>query len=250
MNKTVTTAVAVVVLSCVWAAVWAKSGVNPCHGDKNKYGVGVTCTGVRIPNALCDRCKLKPFLSDGQFADCTSIYDLNDELCRAQLRLYAEQNGKCDPQRLEQVKDFSVESNRLALDYFVYSVCEECCDCVPRGARSDEYDERLAGGTLGTSHRGNCPAHAHYDICRVFPNIKYTMKGEAADDTHEDWPKICWHISRWIFSRNGRNWLYKSYVKMDGRIARFLSNFWDDVGCWRRNIWSECTALESAQGRL
>ncbi|PXF44466.1 hypothetical protein BWQ96_05794 [Gracilariopsis chorda] len=245
--KVLTTAL--VLLSVVYLAT-AKSGVNPCHGDKDKYGVGVTCTGVRIPGEMCNQCKLKPHLPDGQFADCASIYDLDDPACRDQLRIYAQENKHCDPQRVAQVQDMGKYSNRLALDYFVYSVCEECCDCIPRGASANQYQQRLEQGTLGNAYRGNCPAHAHYDICRVFPNIKYTMKAGVEDDTHEDWPKICWHIGKWIFSRDGRNWLYKSNVNMDWRIARFLENFWDDVGCWRQTIWTECTGLEGDQGRL
>ncbi|CAN8062827.1 unnamed protein product [Agarophyton chilense] len=241
----------------VWAALVAALGVcalgrsdlNPCHGVKSTYGKGVTCEKVEFPVGMCSACKLKPFNPfTGSFYNCAAIFDLDNPDCQAKLKRYAAINAHCDPIRLRQVQDFSNPSNRRGLDYFVYSVCEECCDCVPIGARQNQYVWRAQNNQLLNSKRGNCPAHAFYDLCAVLPNIRFSKTPGGQD--HWDWPKICPLITKWQFSPASRNWLTKSYVNVDWRISRFLIWFFWDNHCGYWQTWRNCVALEHAQKRV
>ncbi|PXF42361.1 hypothetical protein BWQ96_07881 [Gracilariopsis chorda] len=239
----------VAALLAVWQLAHARSGINPCHDNKAKQGAGVTCQKVVFPEGLCRACKLKPFNpNNGQFYDCTSIYNLTDPQCQQELRLYARWQAHCDPVRLRQTADFSNPSNVRALDYFVYSVCEECCDCVPIGSKTAEYGWRAPTNNLLASKRGNCPAHAYFDICKVLPKIRFSKNINGQD--HWDWPMICPLLTKWLFSKNSQNWLKKSYVYMDWRINRFLVWFFWDNRCGNEVTWKNCVNLESAQKRV
>lgn len=102
---------------------------------------------------------------DGVFKECENIYRLSHPACQAQIKNYSVLYP-CDCIRAAKVSD-SGPRNRRMQDYFVYSVCEECCDCMPYGARAYQYVTREEKGvpSLTSFYRGNYPAHAHYYIC-------------------------------------------------------------------------------------
>lgn len=235
-------------LVLVLTVTLAAAGRNPCHDNKGSNGAGVTCEKIVLPPKLCGACKLKPPGPGGNFVNCKAIYDLDDPACRAQLENYARLNRNCDPVRVRQVENFSVPANKMGLDYFVYSVCEECCDCIPIGARSDQYSTRKEKNTLLSSRRGNCPAHAAYDICLIWPNVKF-VSGPFSKD--QFWrPKICPLLKSWLRSPQSNNWLERSVVPMDKRIFEFLTRFGRVARCRNRDTWMRCQMLEENQKRL
>jgi len=224
------------------------AGRNPCHPAKWKGKIGVTCQKAVLPPNLCAKCKLRPFQPNGAFTDCTAIYDIDDPECQAELITYANLNDHCDPVRPRQVMDFSNQENRHGLDYFVYSVCEECCDCVPIGATIAEYDTRAAAGTLLNVNRGNCPAHAFYDLKNVWPQLKYVTGAGLPDLTGA--PTIGPLLQAWINSPASNNWLQNNNAVIDPAIEAFLSLYMDAAVCSNRDVWESCAALETAQNRL
>ncbi len=116
------------------------------------------------------------------------------------MQKYVEANP-CDVKRVKAMADLAVNPNddkaRGVVDYFLYSVCEQCCDCVPMGANSVLYPQYLArhtaaNPTLYSATRGNCPAHAEYDICMVAPKVThFTSIGDPADPAFDAWPEAC-----------------------------------------------------------
>lgn len=224
----------------------AAQGVNPCHRNKEAQGRGVTCEKVRLPKNLCKACKLKPFVDGGKFANCRSIYDLDAPACRTQLKQYAQFNRHCDPVRARLVKN--IKKNKQPLDYFMYAVCEECCDCVPMGAGVNQYRYRRRRRKLLNANRGNCAAHAYFDLCKIWPNVRYVTLGGGKEQFWK--PKICPLLTQWFNSPDGANWLQRSYVPLDPRVATFLGQFLRVAKCRNRDLWQKCAALEHAQKRL
>lgn len=230
------------------SVAFAIASRNPCHESKGSNGAGVTCEKVRLPPKLCGACKLKPPGPGGNFVNCKAIYDLDDPACKLQLENYARMNRHCDPVRSRQVENFSNPANKMGLDYFVYSVCEECCDCIPIGAKVSQYDDRKKNNTLYSSRRGNCPAHAAYDICLIWPNVKFVSGAKSKDQFWR--PKICPLLRSWLNSPQSNNWLEKSFVPMDNRILEFLNRFGRVARCGNRDTWMRCHGLEEAQKRV
>lgn len=223
---------------------------NPCHPGRYNQGKDVSCEVVSIPPQLCTKCKLRPLGYAGNFRDCKKIYNLDDFGCRAELRRYASMN-KCDRRRNLQVRNFNSYTNRIALDYFVYAVCEECCDCIPRGTNRGDYDRRKRSGTLLKVDRANCPAHAHYDICRVFPNIRYVKSPFQKNPSNlSKFPKVCPIFKKWKFGPNGQNLYNKSQVYIPYQLRRFLSQFMSAAKCTDRSLWNQCLNLEKSQKRV
>lgn len=133
-----------------------------------------------MPSNLCNKCHLKQSNPNGTFKNCQMIYNLDAPDCRAELQVYVN-NNPCDFIRKEQVLRWN-QQDKIALDYFVYSICEECCDCIKKGSTASMYDalaatHTTANPTLYTTKRGNCPAHAYYDVRQLFW-VQY-MKGVA-----------------------------------------------------------------------
>lgn len=50
-------------------------------------------------------------------------------------------------------------------------MCEQCCDCIPCGSKSEDIDKD--GANLLYSKRHNCPLHWVADVCKLYPDIKY-----------------------------------------------------------------------------
>jgi len=206
-----------------------------------------SCSVITIPRNMCNSCNLKPYDNRGRFPIRKEIYEIDEPACRAGIEEYARLNP-CDTPRVNQVADF--EGSRSELGEFMYTVCETCCDCVPFGAEADEYEERREGGVaqLTQLRRGNCPAHAVFDVCGYWPNIRSTtVPGRAGK---ESWPIICPLLRDWLDSDAADGWQTNPNVSMDRRITRFLRRFNSNAGCRKSHVWMECTAMEQAQRRI
>lgn len=224
---------------------------NPCHNDKEGQGRGVTCEKVVFPRWLCANCRLKPPTSNGNFQNCRSIYDITAPKCKHYLKLYAGKNKHCDPVRYKQTRNFADSNNVQGLDYFVYSMCEQCCDCVPRGAKNWQYAARQKTGTLMDARRGNCVAHAYYDVCKVLPKVRYLIDpGDKFTLKSTYKPVMCPLFVKWMNRKENRNWIYSENHYIDPPIKRFFDNFFDVANCRNRKVWQSCTDLEEKQGRL
>lgn len=240
---------AALTFAAVLALASAISGKNPCHPNRRVELLGVPCEGIYLPPSMCDKCQLSEYDSRGNFNDCQAIYKIGEPECKAQIELYSELNP-CDTVRKAQLEDFDSADKRTALDYFVYSVCEECCDCIPRGARSGQYDDRRRARpkTLTSLVRGNCPAHAHFDICRIWPEIRHVTR--PGGRLRLSRPKACPKIREWFFSPASDGWAGQDNTDISRDVKRFLSNFNSVARCRRRNTWKRCTDLEAAQRRI
>lgn len=222
---------------------------NPCHDNKSGQGAGVTCEKVIIPKNLCKKCTLNPFNNlNGNFLDCRSIYDLENAGCRAEIRKYADLNKDCDPVRVEQVKAFS-PTDVMGLDYFIYSICEECCDCIPRGTDPTDYVNLKAQNRLFIPNRGNCPAHAWFDICKIWPKVRFVSR-ENWRDPKGDNPIICPVLTTWIRGPDATNWLQQDMVTQPQSVTKFLNRFLRVAKCKNRKGWEACARLEKAQDRI
>jgi hypothetical protein len=87
---------------------------------------------------MCVACQVDIYLSDGQFADCSSTYDLAPQACKTKLQEYVNLNP-CDTYRKDGLDKFlgnqgasKVEEGRQVMDFMVYALCEGGCDCIPR----------------------------------------------------------------------------------------------------------------------
>lgn len=240
------TVVSLLVLSLL-AIAEAQSGFFPCHGNKQGLGHGAFCEVVEVPKNLCSACKLKGFNPHtGAFNNCKSIYDLDNGECQAALKNYANLN-KCDTVRNNQVNNFYSPANKEGLDYFVYSLCEECCDCVGVGVQQYQYDSLASSNNLFSVRRGNCPAHAVYDICNVLPNIRF-FKSEGSNEYH-NLPKMCPLLKNWQATQSA-NWQNAAWVPMSPQVETFLKTSMPALTCGNRGTWNNCVALESAQNRI
>lgn len=221
---------------------------HPCHPGRNVEKLGADCEFIRFPPEMCSKCSLRGYSPlDGAFNDCSSIYKIEQPGCKAEIGKYVDLN-KCDAVRRKQFQDFFNPENFMALDYFVYAICEECCDCIPRKSTEDEYEHRLSEGSLINLRRGNCPAHAFYDICRVWPEVRFISSTQG--EKMKNWPKMCPMVQSWYNSEESRGWLTNEETKMDGRLRRFLEQFNREARCRNDYTWKMCVGLEKAQNRV
>lgn len=103
----------------------------PCPGDKKL--LAANCHSVSLPPNLCTICPLNHPLDDGKFADCSNIYSKNTQ-CLAVMNDYVAANP-CDHVRINTMANINAGmadwKDWDSLDYFLYSICEQCCDCIP-----------------------------------------------------------------------------------------------------------------------
>lgn len=224
-------------------------GKFPCHGNKDVLGAH-GCSSVTLPTNLCSACPLKAVADNGDFVNCGQIYDLDAAGCKSALQTYVAANP-CDTKRAAQVSGWS-GFDKESLDYFVYSVCEQCCDCIPLGTQEWQYESLLgqhsdADPALYKPNRGNCPAHAFYDVCKIYPNIKY-MKAPGGPD-HPDWPNACPLLDSWFYSGASTNWLNQN-TELSFPVQRFLNNMNVANQCKAESVWKSCWDMEKKQNRL
>lgn len=221
---------------------------NPCHPNRNVETLGAFgCEVFTLPRGMCRSCDFRGFDSRGNLDDCSAIYNIDARPCKRQIGEYVRLNP-CDTIRARQWRDFDNPANKMALDYFIYSICEECCDCIPNMSTADQFGARFNSNTLISLNRGNCPAHAHFDICRIWPDVTtVTIDGVAP---RQGLPKICPQIRSWIESPAGRDWPNNDNADINFRITRFLRIFNRFARCRNRVTWRRCIGLERSQGRI
>ncbi|PXF39989.1 hypothetical protein BWQ96_10304 [Gracilariopsis chorda] len=213
----------------------------PCHMDKQS--LNSMCRQVRLPRELCSKCTLRLVKENGGFKDCKSIYNLDAPGCKAKLQRYVDINP-CDGKRASQVKAWNPTS-KMQLDYFVYSVCEQCCDCIYKGATPGQFQRRKNENRLFHPERGNCPAHAVYDICKVLPNIRYMALGGAP--FKEGWENTCKDLRMWLRSEASKNFSTNHNAKMSGNIKKFLRSVNVANQCGSETVWTRCVRMERKQ---
>lgn len=232
----------------LYSTISCKSGDSACHANKNQ-GTGVRCRKVLLPPELCTSCKLLPYnKKNGKFKDCSAIYDIDNTKCRAQLNKYAWWNSKCDPIRLRQVQDYSKLENRQGLDFFLYSICEQCCDCMPIGAKETEYVMRIKQNNLFLYSRGNCAAHMLFDICKIWPKVKFVSVPGMQDQYQL--PEICPVLRTFLNGKIGQGFIQKTNVKLSIPIAGFIDRYMRAAQCGDKQLWKSCVRLERAQKKL
>jgi hypothetical protein len=124
-------------LSCKLSLASAATSKNTCHSTLYKERPN-NCTNIVVPQGLCVACQVDEYLSDGQFADCSSTYNLQPPACIAKMQEYVNLNP-CDTYRrdgLDKLRGLhgssKVEEGRQVMDFMVYALCEGGCDCIPQ----------------------------------------------------------------------------------------------------------------------
>lgn len=231
----------------------------PCHLNKQRMGDGVRCRRVDLPRGLCSACPLRPPSPQGKFLKCWDIFDTSAPGCLPKMQEYVAANS-CDKKRGQAVAALTQDANdgdaRSIIDYFLYSVCEQCCDCIPMGVSADRYPQYLASHTaanptLYTPTRGNCPAHAKYDICMVAPNITHFAHPEDPPHPYEkELPQACPMLDKWASSPASDGWQENPLTSVEPDLEAFLFLTLEKTQCATKDIWDRCYNLEAAQDHL
>lgn len=228
----------------------------PCQKDK-KSEAAPACERVVIPDGFCNSCPVRPTRDDGNFADCTNVYDLTSDVCRTHLVQYIALNP-CDTRRAELVArwdDASIER----LDYFVYAMCELGCDSIPAGSTADQYKERLNATLMGSSNasetlwnvrRGNSPAHFIYDVCLIFPNFTHFALPKPCDIKHKKWESVCPELREWVDSPDAENWVRKNDVNISPFAQEVITEAMWALQIYEEDVWKGCIPMEIAQSRI
>lgn len=161
------------------------------------------CTPA-IPQGTCSACPLdianvefhprgsranKSGCNKGDFINCGRMFKIDSAECKSALYTWAR-DTECDavlPSVLKTYYEdnpgngYNEEKDRAGqvLDRYVYSVCEQCCDCIPCSEETNTLDPKIADEDLVDFidvYRHNCPLHWVYDVCGVYPDIKYTRE--------------------------------------------------------------------------
>lgn len=213
------------------------------------------CSHIRLPAGLCPACRMRPFTGRGWGVSFGGVnrfdmYYLDNARCVQQLYAYARMNP-CDKYHRNAIWTFGKNrSSRLKVIYFLYSVCETCCDCIPIGAREHQYNARRANRKLHNVYRGNCAAHFVFDTCKVWPDANQ-ITGPKGKPAGESVPKWCPEFERWIRSPVSSNWLRKSHVRgLTPNMVRAMRQITNFAHCRDRTLWLNCISMERAQNRI
>lgn len=217
------------------------------------------CTVPRIPWNLCTACKLKNFTvapgtTNVNFGGVNrfDIYDLNQTQCMKMLQRYVKFNP-CDTIRANALANINKPWGYKTIIYFMYSICETCCDCIPIGSRVSSYEEQKENGTLVNIYRGNCAAHFYYDTCRIWPEARqitglYGKRFNSSDDPNFKW---CGDFKKWQFSDNAKQWIKNNNVKgVTWRMRRAMRQMAIFGRCSEETQWKNCVNMELAQKRV
>jgi len=255
VSSTMKAVVLVAVAFLVCACRLARGGANPCHKNSNKSKPS-GCEQIRIPWGMCKACPIAPIVSNpvggqevGDFVDCTRTYDLSSSQCQAKIQRYVDVNS-CDTARSDALNNYLhssdpgvVEDSRQILDYFVYSICEQGCDCIPQ-------ENATRQNRTAEVRRGNCQAHAYYDICRILPDIKLIKRVGTSSGDVTSLPKACDLLTDWFNSPASQGWAGQAYTAIEPSVTYFLERAVEAVQLSSWKVWNECFNLESAQGRI
>lgn len=191
----------------------------------------------------------------GQFAKCDHIFDTAAASCLAKVGEYVDANP-CHTDLAEAYSSYTSSGSESALediDYMLYSLCEQCCDCVPMGVNLDDYDDLAASGNLMDVTRGNCPAHAVFDICKLHPFVVGFVSGGSgneASNTSGNKGEICTKLDAWVRSAEGRKWQTNPETRLESSVADFLNGLTKAASCTDRSTWETCWDMENAQRHL
>lgn len=172
------------------------------------------------------------------------------------MRQYVNANP-CDPVRAAALDKLEANPQdteaRQIIDYFLYSLCEQCCDCVPMGANDEFFSQYQAAHSssdpaLYDPARGNCPAHAYYDVCKVLPKVTSFHKiGQAPKS---GMPPACPLLNKWFEQPGSKNWQNDPQTDISPGLRAFLLNMLDVHECAKKQIWDVCYDLEEKQKHL
>lgn len=132
------------------------------------------------------------------------------------------------------------------LDYMVYSLCEQCCDNMPRYANQGQYWWRKRAGKLFDLTRGNAMAHFFYDLCTLFPNIKF-MKSKWMVDKYYYFD-VCKKMKQW--TEGHENWKDLYEQDLDWVMKGVLSDAMIALQCGAEDTWMRCVGVEKKQKRI
>lgn len=215
------------------------------------------CRSVRLPPNMCTSCPLKPFSGSGpnlDFGDDAvnrfDIYNLSSAACQGAMRQYVEANP-CDDKRARALKNIGKPFAQKVWIYFMYSVCETCCDCIPIGARPNQYNWRKRRGRLINVLRGNCAAHYFYDTCKIWPNAGRVVSTQDPDSRTPWVSPWCDDFRTWQFSPFAKGWLRNNRVNgTTYRMRRAMNMLMRSTACTNKRQWLDCLRMERAQGRV
>ena len=221
---------------------------------------------------------------EGYFKNCARMYDLDHPGCKGALEMWAR-DTPCDdvlPQMIADYYDemlaadeYTYEKDRAGqvLDRYVYTMCEQCCDCIPCGEATDTAVPKIADEDLSEFievRRHNCPLHWKADVCALYPDIEYrgpvppTVFDAANPDaesppvgdacvTGEDGAciapvRVCDLTDKYPGkdpqAKQGRiNRLF------DAGLEEALEYYMDAWGCSAPSVWKSCHRMEFLMGR-
>jgi hypothetical protein len=234
---------------------------SPCHDWDIKYRPSPTCEKVTIPTGFCQVCGVNAAITNtGDYLDCTVSYGFTNaalqlnQPCLTMIEKYVT-NNPCDAERRNAVNLYKSadpiarETGRQVLDYFVYSICENGCDCIQQvNAKPWQLTADV--------HRGNCQAHAYWDLCRHYPNMKLIRGEGTVDDNVANLPAVCPFLLDWLEnSGDGWNFRDKPHTTVVPQVEYFLHRLIEAeellTGTLLTNVlWKQCLTLEVTQGRV
>ena len=225
--------------------------MNPCHpgevqGEPGERG----CDQISLPPGFCSSCKINDFDEYGRFSDCWVTMKLEEPTCISAMQEYVDMNP-CDQNRANTLNDWLYGSGdvqqlgRLKMDWFMFSICEQGCDCIPMinaDRSTPAYD----------FSRGNCQAHAYYHICRLLPDIKKVKLADGSpDEDLSNLPHVCDSVTDWFNSPASEDWVEIPTTFIEPHVEDFLDGFMEakqlsDLP----EFWESCFDLEVAQRRI
>ena len=100
---------------------------------------------------------------------------------------------------------------------------------------------------LWDESRGNCPAHAQFDVCKVLPNVEYfTAPGGAEINA----PKACPLLRDWQNSPAATEWELNPETQISSDVTSFLRGMLNAIDCENFSIWTKCHDMEEKQNHL
>lgn len=98
--------------------------------------------------------------------------------------------------------------------------------------------------------RGNCPAHAVYDVCAIFPQVTHFRKIGEFKPEFFGVPPACPKLEQWKKSPDFVGWAKKEFTPLESDVKDFLKSLMDAASCSAPRIWNSCFNLESKQKNL
>jgi hypothetical protein len=100
--------------------------------------------------------------------------------------------------------------------------------------------------------RGNCQAHAYWDVCRILPNIKVIKSSNKPWPGGSDsWQEVCPLLSSWMSTPDGKNFPNVANTDVHPQVDTFLRELIDASELLTDpNIYRNCLLLETSQGRV